>query len=89
MKCEVRALISRGTWEIVKRPPGVKIVGSRWVYKAKWSHDKSEVKLKSRIVARGFSQEYGVNYFETYAPVVKNSSVRLLMAIAAKKKRWW
>lgn len=68
----------------VDKPSGIRPVDCRWVYKLKWSSDKSEVKFKSRLVARGFSQEYGINYFETYAPVVKNASVRLLMAIAVK-----
>lgn len=84
MSCELSALNERGTWEVVERPSDIKVVDCRWVYKTKWSHDKSEVKCKSRLVARGFTQEYGVNYFETYAPVVKSSSVRLLLAIAVE-----
>lgn len=77
MKCEVDALERKDTWEIVKRPKNVNVVDSRWVYKIKWLPNNQEVKLKSRLVARGFTQEYGVDYYETYAPVVKNSSVRL------------
>lgn len=84
MSCELSALSDRGTWDIVERPSDVKVVDCRWVYKTKWSHDRSEIKLKSRLVARGFTQEYGVNYFETYAPVVKSSSVRLLLAVAVE-----
>lgn len=77
MKCEVDALERKDTWEIVKRSKNVNVVDSRWVYKIKWLPNNQEVKLKSRLVARGFTQEYGVDYYETYAPVVKNSSVRL------------
>ena len=84
MKAEIDALKEKNTWEIVRRPKNTTVVDCRWVYKVKWSHDGSEAKLKSRLVARGFNQEYGVNYFDTYAPVVKNSSVRLLMALAVK-----
>lgn len=84
MEQEVKALMKKETWTAVRRPKGVKVIDTRWVYKVKRSSDNREVKFKSRLVARGFSQEYGVNYFETYAPVVKNSSVRMLMAIAAK-----
>lgn len=76
----------KGTWEIVERPSKIKVVGSKWVYKLKWSPNKSEVKFKSRLVAQGFSQEYGVNYYETYSPVVKNSAVRMLLAVAVKCK---
>lgn len=82
MCAEISALEEKDTWELVRRPKDVKVIGTRWVYKVKRAPDNSEVKLKSRLVARGFSQEYGVNYFDTYAPVVKNSSVRLLMAVA-------
>lgn len=85
MKKEVKALKEKGTWEVVKRSKEMKVIGCRWVYKLKWSHDRSEVKFKSRLVAQGFAQEYGVNYFSTYAPVVKSSAVRVLMAIAVKK----
>lgn len=84
MKHEMMALEKKGTWTPVQRPCSIKVVDTRWVYKIKWSNDKREVKFKSRLVARGFSQEYGVNYFDTYAPVVKSSSVRMLMAIAAR-----
>lgn len=84
MQKELQELIKRETWEIVARPENVNTVDSRWVYKIKWSPDRSVIKLKSRLVARGFNQEYGVNYFDTYAPVVKNSSVRLLMSISAE-----
>lgn len=84
MKAELSALQSRGTWEIVKCPQNAIVVDSRWVFKIKKSPDGSEVKLKSRLVARGFSQQYGVNYFDTYAPVVKNSCVRLLLSVAVE-----
>lgn len=84
MQSEINSLQRRGTWKVVERPASVKPVDCRWVYKVKWSADRSEVKLKSRLVARGFSQEYGVNYFDTYAPVVKSSSVRLLFAVAVE-----
>lgn len=87
MSAEISALEEKDTWKLVKRPIDVKVIDTRWVYKVKRSTDNSTVKLKSRLVARGFEQEYGVNYFDTYAPVVKNSSVRLLMSIAVQK-RW-
>lgn len=86
MNKEVTALKLKNTWDIVKRPENVNVVDCRWVYKIKYSPDRSEAKLKSRVVAKGFTQEYGVDFFETYAPVVKNSSVRLLMAVAVIKQ---
>lgn len=85
MQREISALEDKNTWEIVERPKGVIVVGSKWVYKIKRSQD-GEVKFKSRLVAQGFSQQFGVNYNETYSPVVKNSAVRMLFAVAVKNK---
>lgn len=82
MESEMSALTERDTWEVVRRPKFTKVIGCRWVYKIKRS--QSEIKLKSRLVAQGFNQVFGVNYFDTYAPVVKSSSIRVLMAIAVK-----
>lgn len=83
MSEEIKALESNGTWQLVKCPVDHPVVDCRWVYKVKVNHDGSE-KLKARLVARGFSQRYGENYWETYAPVVKSSTVRLLMALAVE-----
>lgn len=86
MDKEISALREKNTWVIVKRPKSEPVITCRWVYKLKKSPENSDVKYKSRLVARGFSQEYGVNYWDTYAPVVKNSTIRLLFAIAAQNK---
>lgn len=85
MEAEIAALKEKGTWEIVQRPADVPVIDCRWVYKIK--DVPGEVpKIKSRLVARGFTQEYGINYWETYSPVVKCSTMRLLFAIAAQYK---
>ena len=81
MSAEIEALEKNNTWSLVKCPAGQPIVDCRWVYKAKVNPDGSS-KLKARLVARGFSQIYGENYCETYAPVVKSSTIRLLIATA-------
>jgi hypothetical protein len=70
-------------WELVDRPPGKNIVSCKWLFKIKHDANGNIVKFKARLVARGFSQAYGMDYFETYAPVAKLSTYRVIFALAA------
>ena len=82
MESEINSLINNGTWELVPLPSGANLVKSRWVYLIKYDTDGNVSRYKSRFVARGFSQVHGVDYFDTYAPVVGMTTVRLLLATA-------
>ena len=84
MQKELECLDENGTWEVVENI-NVKEVGSRWVFKIKRLADGSVDKYKARLVAKGFSQRPGMDYDETFAPVVRFDSLRLLLAIAATK----
>lgn len=84
MKREINDLKKNNTWQLVKRYDKSDVVDCRWVYKLKHQTDGS-VKYKARLVARGFSQVYGENYWDTYAPVVKSSTIRMLMACAVER----
>lgn len=83
MESEIKALNENGTWELVEAPSDSDIIDCRWVYKLKKDAD-GKVKHKARLVARGFTQIYGENYWATYAPVVKSSTIRLLLACAVE-----
>lgn len=85
MKDEMAAHERNGTWVLVDRPQDVPVISCKWVFKLKKDKNGQIEKYKSRLVARGFTQEYGTNYFETYAPVVRNSSIRILLAIAVER----
>ncbi|CAL1356411.1 unnamed protein product [Linum trigynum] len=72
------------TWELVKRPQGRKIVTNKWIYKKKEGITSKEgMKFKARVVARGFSQREGVDYNDIFSPVVRHTSIRVLLVIVA------
>ena len=76
-------LRAAGTWEVVDVPVGVNVVGSKWVFRAKKDVAGNIVRYKARLVAQGFSQVLGVNYFDMFAPVVCLASICTVLAFAA------
>ena len=72
---------------MVDLPPGQSVVGCRWVYKIKTKADGSVEQYTARLVAKGFTQEYGIDYEETFAHVARLTSVRYPIAVAAVR-RW-
>ena len=84
MKDELKSLQKNDVWELVKLPNGRKTVGSKWVFKEKIGDDGSIERYKVRLVAQGYSQQRGLDYDETFSPVVRTESVRALIALAAK-----
>jgi hypothetical protein len=81
---EYDSIMRNDFWEVVLRPVGKSVVTSRWLYKTKFAADDNIEKHKARFVARGFSQIEGVDYDETFAPVTRYTSIRGIIAIAAK-----
>ena len=77
MSEEFVALSHNNTWVLVPCPPGVNIVGSKWIFKTKHRPDGSIDKHKARLVARGFTQQHGIDYGDIFSPVVKPAMVRL------------
>ncbi|KAB2600341.1 hypothetical protein D8674_010612 [Pyrus ussuriensis x Pyrus communis] len=86
MKEEFKALQKQGTWELVPVPPNRNVIGSKWVYKIKKDQDGKVSRYKARLVAQGFSQEHGLDYEETFSPVVRHTTVRLVLSLAAMNK---
>ncbi|KAG8492422.1 hypothetical protein CXB51_009695 [Gossypium anomalum] len=86
MDDEIAMIEKNKTWELVPRPTNRKVIGVKWVYRAKQNADGSLNKLKARLVVKGFSQKYGLDYMETFAPVARLDTIRLLIALAAQKQ---
>ncbi|CAI5471529.1 unnamed protein product [Closterium sp. Yama58-4] len=83
MEEEIRSLIGMGTWELVERPPGVNIMKNRWVLTTKYHIDDTIEREKARLVVKGFTQVYGADYDETYAPVSSYVTLRIFLSIVA------
>ncbi|KAH9714566.1 retrovirus-related pol polyprotein from transposon RE2 [Citrus sinensis] len=86
MKDEYNALMDNKTWSLVPKSAGQKIVGNKWVFRVKQNSDGSLAKYKARLVAKGFQQIEGVNYFETFSPVVKSATVRVVISLTVMKQ---
>jgi hypothetical protein len=83
MDHEISSLEQARTWTMVPRPTRKNIVGCKWVFRLKRKVDRSIDKYKAHLVARGFTQIYGVNYYDTYSLVACLASFCLILAIAA------
>ena len=83
MNDEIDSLISNKTWKLVDIPPSCKTIGCKWVLRKKLKPDGTIDKFKARLVAKGFKQKIDVDFFDTFSPVTRITSIRLLIAIAA------
>ena len=86
MDDEIQSLNENETWELCKLPQGKKEIGSKWVYRVKVDERGNKVKLKARLVIQGYRQRYGFDYTETFAPVLRLESLRVLLALKAIHK---
>ncbi|CAL8169320.1 unnamed protein product [Prunus armeniaca] len=86
MEEEIRVIKKNSTWELVDRPKSKDIIGLKWIYKTKYNEDGSIQKHKARLVAKGYSQQPRVDFNETFAPVVRMETIRIVLALAAQLK---
>lgn len=78
-------LYMRKCWKKNRDPKNQKSVGSKWVFKRKLDDKGQVMRYKARLVAQGFTQKYGINYDEVFAPVARSTTMRLLLSIAGMK----
>lgn len=84
MNDEFQSLIANGTWTLTELPAGRKAINSRWVFKTKCDSNGNVERHKARLVAKGCNQKKGIDFEETFSPVVLFGSIRYLIAMAAK-----
>uniref|UniRef100_A0A2N9H562 Uncharacterized protein n=1 Tax=Fagus sylvatica TaxID=28930 RepID=A0A2N9H562_FAGSY len=82
MEEEMHALDLNHTWDLIHKPAGTSIVGCRWVFTVKQNPDGTVDRLKAHLVAKGFTQTYGLDYTKTFSPVAKLNSIHIIISLA-------
>ena len=81
---DMNSLHTNDTWELSELSKGKKAIGCKWVFAKKHgSSDGNTIHYKTRLVVKGYAQREGIGYNEVFSPVVKHSSIRILLALVA------
>lgn len=85
IQSELNSLEANKTWTLVELPPGRTAIDNKWVFRRKLKPNGEAGEYKARLVAKGFSQKFGFDYKETFAPVAKMTTLRILLSLANVK----
>jgi hypothetical protein len=86
MNEELDQIEKNDTWELVPRPTNKHVIGSKWVYKNKMNEKGNIVRNKARLVCKGYAQIQGIDFYETFVPIARLESNRMLLSYACHKK---
>ena len=85
MQAEMKMIEGNKTWELVEKPENKNAIGVKWIFRTKYNVDGTVNKYKARLVVKGYVQQPGIDYGDTFAPVARMDTIRLLLAISANK----
>ena len=86
MSTKMEALEKNRTWEIVEFPKRKNLIRYKWVFTMKYKVDKSIERYKLKLIVKGYSQTYVVDYLETFAPIAKMNRIRLLLSLVVNSE---
>ena len=84
MQEEIKSMATNDVWNLTELPEGREVIKSKWLFKKKLDAEGNVSKYKARLVARGFDQRYGIDYDETFSPVARFESIRMIMALSVQ-----
>lgn len=82
MNKEIESLLKNKIWELVDYPPGKKPFGCRWIFTVKYKAYCTIERFKARLLAKGYTQTYEIDYTETFAPVAKINTIQILLSLS-------
>ena len=82
MAAEIATLESNKTWSLTSLPPHKRAIGCKWVYRVKYKADGTMERYKARLMAKGFTQQEGLDFIDTFSPVAKMTTIKTLLAIS-------